>query len=213
MKDENVQKIELRESNHKALDKLAFKAVSGQVQKVVWDRHKVLSDVGEDFYEQYIRTGILVEEEVLEVGDTFQEGTHIGYKTEVRFFHKLFCEWYAAYHLTEMISDNNVNLINTLQGVDPSDLQYVYRFACGLNKFALTKIIRYLCRENDTEKLMILCMLEQEDRTGTYVTAVEHLLASGAPSISHEDNNLLQRSAIQILEFAATHQVYIKSLH
>ncbi|PIK53625.1 hypothetical protein BSL78_09478 [Apostichopus japonicus] len=83
MKDENVQKFELLENDHKALDKIAFEALSRKKQKIVWDKEKLRNQLGCEFYDRYFRIGILVEEEVLDIADEVSDESHIQYKKEI----------------------------------------------------------------------------------------------------------------------------------
>ncbi|KAJ8049518.1 hypothetical protein HOLleu_02298 [Holothuria leucospilota] len=110
MEDENVRKYDLFETEHTELDKLAFQGLSRKNQQIVWSKHYMCERLGQDFYDQYVRIGILVEEEVLDISEDPNAiiSEHTQYKTEVRFYHKLFCEWYAAQHLSAYASRDNV---------------------------------------------------------------------------------------------------------
>ncbi|PIK41129.1 putative NLR family CARD domain-containing protein 4 [Apostichopus japonicus] len=213
MKDDNVEKFQLMENEHKDLDKIAFEALSGKNQKIIWDREQLRNQLGHEFYDQYIRIGILVEEEILNIPDTLYPQSHIQYKTDVRFYHKLFCEWYAAHYVAEQLSGGRIDSIhNFLQNLDPFDLQYVYRFACGLDKIAAGKIIQYLQNEIEGKKFAILCMLEQEDKTDRFIKTVSDLVSSSVTTINKDESKLLQRSTIQILDVASKKQVPISCL-
>lgn len=208
LKDDNVKQFELRENNHKELDKIAFDALSGANQKIVWGSDSLRNQVGDEFYNQYTRIGILVEEEVLEIGNAFNQESHIQYKTEVRFYHKLFCEWYAACYVAERVAECNTESVQTLlQTLDMFDLQYVYRFACGLNKHAASKIIQYLQRDYESKKFAILCMLEHDGQTQNFLQNVSELVSSGPTSINKDESKLLQRSTLQILDVASKNEV------
>ncbi|PIK38199.1 hypothetical protein BSL78_24966 [Apostichopus japonicus] len=213
MKDDNVEKFQLMENEHKDLDKIAFEALSGKNQKIVWHREQFRNQLGHAFYDRYIRIGILVEEEILNIPDTLYPQSHIQYKKEVRFYHKLFCEWYAAHYVAEQLSGGRIDSIhNFLQNLDPFDLQYVYRFACGLDKIAAGKIIQYLQNEIEGKKFAILCMLEHEDKTDRFIKIVSDLVLSSVTTISKDESKLLQRSTLQILDVASKKQVPISCL-
>ncbi|PIK52556.1 putative NLR family CARD domain-containing protein 4 [Apostichopus japonicus] len=213
MKDENVEKFELMEHEHKELDKVAFEALSGKNQTIVWDRQQLCNHLGHEFYDQYIRIGILVEEEVINIADTLHPQSDIQYKQEVRFYHKLFCEWYAAHYVAEQLQGGRIDSIHSLlQNLDPFDLQYVYRFACGLNKIAAEKIIQYLQHEIEGKKFAILCMLEQADQTDRFIKTVYDLVSSSVTTINKDESKLLQRSTLQILDAASKNQVPIYCL-
>ncbi|XP_071852260.1 uncharacterized protein [Apostichopus japonicus] len=213
MKDDNVEKFQLMENEHKELDKIAFEALSGKNQKIVWDREQLRNQLGHEFYDRYIRIGILVEEEILNIPDTLYPQSHIQYKREVRFYHKLFCEWYAAHYVAEQLASGRIYSIhNFLQNVDPFDLQYVYRFACGLNNIAAENIIQYLQNEIEGKKFAILCMLEQEDKTDRLIKIVSDLVLSSVMTISKDESKVMQRSTLQILDVASKKQVPISCL-
>ncbi|PIK36352.1 hypothetical protein BSL78_26817 [Apostichopus japonicus] len=178
-------------SKHDELNKVAYEALSGRNQLIVWDSTSLRKRLRDDFYEQYLKTGIFFEEEVL-TGDQFL------YKKEVRFHHKLFCEWYAAHYIADYLSQESSTSATTesqsvaelLHCLDPFELHYVYRFACGLNKTASGKIVNYLQDNLKHEKFAMMCML-----------------ASKVVHIHGDDSQLLQRSTLQVLEFASAKQV------
>ncbi|PIK47939.1 hypothetical protein BSL78_15209 [Apostichopus japonicus] len=211
MKDENVTTFQLFEANHSKLDEIAFKALCGKDQSIVWKKHKICKALGEAFYNQYVRIGILVEEEVLDMFSMPDEMGNIRSTVEVRFYHKLFCEWYAAHHLamkiTKLLSITSAVLAN----LDPFDLQYVYRFACGLNKAAARNIIKYLQKNNEGQKFAMLCILEQEGDKDELLESVTELV-SNIITINVNDSKLLQRSVTQILEFASKKEIPITSV-
>ncbi|KAJ8051045.1 hypothetical protein HOLleu_04467 [Holothuria leucospilota] len=212
MDDENVRKCELVENEHRDLDKLAFEALSGQSQSIIWEKNKMQQLVGQDFYDQYIRIGILVEEESVNITD--DPGTpiteHVQYKTEVRFYHKLFCEWYAAHYLSGCIEENpDFDLSINLKQLHPFDVQYLYRFACGLNSKAHKKIITYLKGIKGGNNFVILCFLEQTNEFDNVKDAIISLCYEGVV-ISGHDSLLLQRSSIQLLEIATKNSIPIE---
>ncbi|KAJ8051002.1 NLR family CARD domain-containing protein 4 [Holothuria leucospilota] len=204
MNDENVCEYETFENSHRALDKLAFEAFSGQSQKLFWDKDEMCQLVGEDFYYQYKRIGILVEEEEFDVTE------HVQYKTEVKFYHKLFCEWYAAHYLADLIKQNpNLNLNECLQHLDPFDVQYLYRFVCGLNSLSSEKIIAYLTNIEGGDKFAILCILEKTGEIDNIMETIRQLCFEGLV-ISGHDSLLLQRSSMQLLEIATRNDIPIE---
>ncbi|KAJ8051032.1 NLR family CARD domain-containing protein 4 [Holothuria leucospilota] len=211
MEDENVLKYELYENNHRDLDKLAFEAFSGQSQRISWDKEEMCGLLGKDFYDQYIRIGILVEEEEFNITD--DPGTriteHVKYKTGVRFYHKLFCEWYAAHYLTDYLQRNpTLDLDKFLRHLDPFDVQYLYRFACGINPTSAEKIIDYLKIIEGGDKFAILCILEQTGKIDNIKETIRQLCDEGV-LISGHDTLLLQRSSMQLLEIASRNEIPI----
>lgn len=198
------------ETDHKKLDEVAFDALKGESQKIVWDKDALVDLLGGGFYSYYIKVGILVEEEVL---STYNEvssrlSSLFQYKMEVRFCHKLFCEWYAAHHLAEhVINDDTI-----LEGLNPFDIQYVFRFACGLNPEAAEKIIAYVNNLEDGEKFTILCFLEQTGRIETVLDTIRKICGNDV-IFSGSDSKLLQRSTVQLLEMASSNDVSISRAH
>ncbi|KAJ8031734.1 NLR family CARD domain-containing protein 4 [Holothuria leucospilota] len=212
MDEENVRKYELFESEHHDLDKAAFDALCSSSQKIVWKKDDLGQILGPEFYDQYVRTGILVEEEIIDIiddpGSPIAE--HVQYKTEVRFYHKLFCEWYAAHYLSSYLQQNaDVNLSEFLQHLDPFDVQYMYRFSCGLNTDTAEQIITYLKNIEGGDKFAILCILEQTERVDHIKETIRELCFEGIV-ISGHDSLLLQRSSMQLLGIAARNDIPIE---
>lgn len=230
------------ETEHKQLNKLAFEGLSGKVKQMSWRKDYVRDYLGHEFYDQYVRVGILVEEEVLEISDDPKSpiSEHIQYQTEVRFYHKLFCEWYAAHQFSEYVSNDSVNIIwdhvddsvhSSCEDVDwdheqvvhhqetndyvvdlsLSDVQYVYRFACGLNKITAERIIAFLKKKDDADKFIILCIIEKGGKLDNVLQGVRDLCAKPI-NIHDDDSLLLQKSTIQILEVASRHKISIARL-
>ncbi|KAJ8049869.1 NLR family CARD domain-containing protein 4 [Holothuria leucospilota] len=235
MKDENVEKYDLFETDHSKLDQLAFDALNSATPQIVWTKDDMCRMLGNDFYEQYVRIGILREEEVLDITNNTEIGR---YKTEVQFYHKLFCEWYAAHYLSEYAAREEVTFNpwaksaqteHSVYGIDPLvdcnyetgkgnetddyfkyldpfDLQYVYRFACGINSKAAEKIIEYLKSRKDALRFAALCSLERSGKVEDVLHNVQDL-CSTTVYIRNDDTFLLQRSNIQLLEIAETNKV------
>ncbi|KAJ8050519.1 NLR family CARD domain-containing protein 4 [Holothuria leucospilota] len=211
MKDENVRNHELFETNHSKLDRAAFEALQGSSQKIVWPKDQLRQQIGREFYDQYIRIGILVEEEGFDFNNdpATPITEHVRYKTEVRFYHKLFCEWYAAHYLADYLQQNpDVDLRAFLQHLDPFDVQYMYRFSCGLNSESAKKIISYLKKIEGGDKFAILCILEQTGKIDNIKETIRQLCSTGLIISGHE-SLLLQRSSLQLLEIAARNDMHI----
>lgn len=106
---ESEMNLKERESSAKALDMLnkeAFESLNGNSQQRSWQSEKLLERLGQDLYDQYVRAGILVEEEVCDISDNHSslECTHLRKVMTVRFYHHLFREWFAANYLVKKIS-------------------------------------------------------------------------------------------------------------
>lgn len=86
--------------DHSLLDKQAFEGLCQSVQQISWNAKELRDEVTDDLYDEYVRIGILVEEDVYNC-------EAIEYHTESRFYHKLFLEWYAAHHLAKEAAKPN----------------------------------------------------------------------------------------------------------
>ena len=71
------------------------------IRIIVWKKYELIERLGQEFYDQYIRVGILVEEQVIDDIYRSDSASTDQYQREVRFYHKVFCEWYAAHHLAK----------------------------------------------------------------------------------------------------------------
>ncbi|KAJ8034299.1 NLR family CARD domain-containing protein 4 [Holothuria leucospilota] len=207
LKDKNVNEFNDIEANHRELDKLALEGLCEV--RMVWDRNEMCSKLGEGFYKHYIKIGILIEDEILDM----QKGPELfEYKIEVRFYHKIFCEWYAAHLLADYAVDNSFSdLRETLKRLDPFDLHYVYRFACGLKPSAAENILQYLKSIREGEQFSMLCILEQKGKMDNIRETVADL-CSDVVVIANKDNKLQLRSTIQLLEIASSNAIPIASV-
>ncbi|PIK46889.1 hypothetical protein BSL78_16236 [Apostichopus japonicus] len=149
MRDENVKMSEAHENDHSLLDKVAFEALSGYRQKIVWKKEQLRKLFGEEFYNQYIRVGILVEDDVLDCDAGRAAEFHAQYIVE---------------------------------------------------------------RTDEGQKFAILCILEQEDNMQNLVEIVTKLVSNNV-EIHQYDSRLLQRSTLQILEFASKKKIPITCLN
>ncbi|XP_071851408.1 uncharacterized protein [Apostichopus japonicus] len=202
------------EANHEELSKVAFEGLSKENQQIVWEKVSLIKRLGEGFYNHHIRVGILVEEEVFVITDgPDTPGKNIKTKTEVSFYHKIFCEWFASFHVTGIAAGvkDPAELEPSLGKMDPFDLQYVFRFACGLNSGAGSNIIEYLKSKKGGDKFAILCILEQSGKFDGIMETVKEL-CSKRLIISKNDTKLLQRSTIQLLQIASSHDIPICDL-
>ncbi|XP_071851113.1 uncharacterized protein [Apostichopus japonicus] len=212
--ERNVMTYEVEfESKHGELDKIAFEGLNRENQQIVWGKEAFCKRVGQAFYDHYIRVGILVEEKVVNISDGETPGNSINIKIEVSFYHKLFCEWFASFRVADIAASvkNSAELEQTLGKMDPFDLQYVFRFACGLSRTAARNIIDYLKKKKDCDKFAILCILEQNgDIEEIRKTVTE--LCTEAVIIDKDDSKLLQRSTVQLLQIASSHDIPISDL-
>ncbi|XP_071851439.1 uncharacterized protein [Apostichopus japonicus] len=202
--------------NHPKLNKLLFDALTGKNQQIVWQKNDFKNNVGDGCYNELISIGILLEEDILKINDTpvMAAVSVIQRTTVVRFYHKLFAEWYAANYLSKCagrMEHGALWLQKEFEKINPVDLQFVFRFACGLNKKASSRIMKYLKGIEDGQSLAILCFFEQVGETDDVVAMVKDLLTGGV-TITSTDSRLLQRSTIQILDIAAKSDIPITSV-
>ncbi|KAJ8048860.1 Nucleotide-binding oligomerization domain-containing protein 2 [Holothuria leucospilota] len=206
MEDRNVRKEYLYEERHHKLDQMAFNGLIKKKKQITWPKEEVNELLGTEFVDKYLRIGILVEEEFL--GDVGKEdgSPSSEYKREVRFYHKIFCEWYAAHYLAKYAFGKKLGeLRKDLCYMDPYDLQYLYRFACGLEHESGGNIIDYVM-ERGGSQFALLCILEQGGEIDNILRTVKDL-CSNELEFDVEQSKLLQRSLIQLLGLASSHKV------
>lgn len=215
VKDSDKSQYQTFVIEHSELDKISFEAVSRDSGKILWQREQMCEQIGKEFYEHYVRSGILVEDEVTDNLDDpgTTESEHIKSKTQlVRFYHRIFCEWYAAHYLSDFIDENpNGDLQEFFRHLDPFDCQYIYRFACGLNPNCTKQVVNYLHDVEGGEQFAILCILEQSGRFDQIEHSVRDICSEGV-IISRFDSLLLQRSSIQLIDLAAGNGITIEKL-
>ncbi|XP_071843125.1 uncharacterized protein [Apostichopus japonicus] len=213
--NDNAEKIRAFGESHARLDELAFNGLSAEEEKITWNKQEMLAVVGEEVYSNFIRIGILVAEDVTNIIDKpgISDSEHIQETTEVRFHHKLFCEWYAATFLSNYIMQiSDFELAQVMSRLDPFNLQYVYRFACGLNPEVAPRIIKYLQSLKDGDKFAILCLLETTDEIEKIKENVQELCVETV-LLSKDSSKLLQRSTLQLIDIACKLEIQTKCLH
>ncbi|PIK42970.1 hypothetical protein BSL78_20180 [Apostichopus japonicus] len=194
------------EKEHSELDTIAFEGLSGDKQQLSWKKQYMCQRLGEEFYNIYLKIGILVEEVYLDDADKPGTSDHIQYQTDVRFYHKLFGEWYAAHYLASVVTREDQETNHELFDlINVADLQYVYRFACGINKDAAKNIIEYLQEQRRDNKFATLCILERDGKVDNILEIVAKLVSANI-YMQERDSRVLQRSTIQVLEIASKHQ-------
>ncbi|KAJ8051185.1 Protein NLRC5 [Holothuria leucospilota] len=209
-----LKKYEQLEKDHRKLDKASFEALTGEKQEIVWMKNQLQKLIERDLYDQYIAVGILVEEETVVFNDRPGSPTSaLAFRNiQTRFYHKLFCEWYAAHHISNLAKKAlTLTLNRALRKIDLFELQYVLRFACGINPTASSRIIKYLQTVEGGDKFAILCILEQTGQVDDILDSIRQLCFEGV-IISGHDSLLLQRSSLQLLEIAAKHNVSYRLL-
>ncbi|PIK58841.1 hypothetical protein BSL78_04243 [Apostichopus japonicus] len=196
------------------LNRLAFDGLTGNAQNIAWPKHTFIDTVGKDCYEELSYIGILIVEKTNEIINEPEEyDIHHNKQNEfVRFYHKIFAEWYAARYLSSYAGrfwpfwlKHKLNKINAV------DLQFVFRFACGLNKKASSRIIKYLKSVEGGASFASLCLFEQPDNPEEVVETVKGLCSDGM-IIRSSESRLLQRSNIQLLEIASRKKIEVPCL-
>lgn len=209
--DENINSYETVEHDYRNIGKIAFEALRTK-KIIVWNTDELCKEVGKELYELNVRTGILLEEETIDIIDepgTSNTGS-VQIRKKVKFLHFIFCEWYAAYYLSDYLRQNDsVNLRELLQSLDPADFNYLYRFICGLNSETTKNIIDHLSNIGGGIQFAILCILE---KTGQIDKETIRQLSQEKIVISGYDSLLLQRTSFQLLEKAAEFKINIKGL-
>ncbi|XP_071852829.1 uncharacterized protein [Apostichopus japonicus] len=206
--DENTYPYMIRfETHYEELCQIAFEGLNKEQQQIMWERDVMCKRLGQALYAHYVAIGILVEESVFVAIDGQM-------KILVRFYHKLFCEWYASYILIDVVSEakTTAELSRALRYLDPFDLQYLYRFACGINGSVGSKIIDYLKSRKDGDKFAILCILEKSGGVDDIKGTVSEL-CSKLVEIDKGHSKLLQRSTVQLLQIASSHDIPISKLY
>ncbi|KAJ8048714.1 hypothetical protein HOLleu_01142 [Holothuria leucospilota] len=243
MTNGNAQSCDLFEEKHSALGKLAFEGLISSVRPIFWSKKYMSDKLGKQSYEKYVRTGILVEEELLKLSDDTNSKVleYIEYKAKVRFFHQLFCEWYAAHYFSkyalrdevtfattdEMVKlreseVNNATIIHypndvnvkgdDFRNLDPYDYFYFYRFTSGLNLSVAKRIIECLKKKDGTDNFITLCKLEQYGQIMEVMQEVKDFCSTDI-TIHKSYSLLFQRSTIQLLEIASLNKISLASLN
>ncbi|KAJ8041046.1 hypothetical protein HOLleu_11737 [Holothuria leucospilota] len=222
--------INIRQSkgkqDHSKLDKTAFEALKRDSQKITLDETEFREKIGDDLYNEYVGIGILREEEVFDDDD-------FDYKTETRFFHKLFAEWYAAHYLANKVAQlkvesgsmhnkqekapgtsqwqfENNERVNLLSSLDPQDVHYTYRFACGLNRDAALDIIKHLGTNGTYHEYTLLCILEWMTKWNGRLETIEDTvseLCSRGLDIGDTNSILLQKCTVDLIKFASSRKI------
>ncbi|KAJ8048541.1 Protein NLRC5 [Holothuria leucospilota] len=200
------------EKQHFKLEKMAFEGLSKNHQKIFWSRDKCRHNLGDEFYNHCLNVGLFFEEDIKDRESVPSPEDSYKFTSLVRFYHNIFCEWYAACHLARLAEKLSSNEFKTkLKSIDPTNLQYVYRFACGLNKVAAEKIIGYLESFKDGQKFAILCILEQQKMSHRIMDTVENLCKSPV-IISLHDGRLFHITALEFLKIASARKISVKEV-
>ncbi|XP_071851550.1 uncharacterized protein [Apostichopus japonicus] len=215
--DEKVDKFAFDENNHHKLDRFCFESLNDHSYNPDTTKDSLTKKIGKLALYRYLKIGILIEEErvVFSNEPEIQASEHVKTASYVRFYHSLFCEWYAAHHIANVLDKieehNKEDSLKILEDIDPTQLQYVYRFACGLKHKAAKHILEYLKKGVGNKKFALLCMYEQCENVDGIVEHVREF-CSEAIHIRDHDTRITQKSVIKLLEIAASEKLRIPKL-
>lgn len=208
VRDSDPAKIPSLVNNHHKLDEIAYNGLKEHHKKIVWPKEEIVTKIGQEVYKQYVQMGILVEEEVKSsVYPCTIDSDKDPCTTNVRFFHQLFCEWHAAHFVSKHCLPSTLKEL--LNEINPCDVQYVYRFACGLNATCAQPIINYLKSLNGGDRFAVLCTLEQTENFDVVKETIRQVCQEGV-IFGRDDSCLLQRSTTQLLDLAAKCEIRIR---
>lgn len=195
------------EIEHTELDKVAFEGLANENQQLSWDKKIVYARLGEGLYNHYLALGLLVEITVVVMSENIRQEEHT--IIEVHFYHKLFCEWFAAFRLVKIVAatEDATKVKEVLDKFDPNDLQYLFRFSCGIDSKNGSKIVTYLKRRQYCRNFAILCIMEQTEEMDEDIKGIVTEVCSEEIKLQTSDSKYLQRSTIQVLYIASRTEV------
>lgn len=208
--DEKSSNVKHAKENHQL--QIARFACEGLRQGVLaWEEKDVLTHVGPSCYEEYVKLGVLLTEEEVELTSTV--GFHVRDECRrqemVHFAHKIMQEFYAAHYIVHLSKvEATEEIKTTLESFDPSDHPYVFRFACGLHPMSAKVVSNYLAMTCSEQLFARLCMMEQ---TGEEDKILHHL-SEVEIAFDRHDSHLHQLSKIQLLKAASRKKIPIKSI-
>ncbi|PIK54144.1 hypothetical protein BSL78_08959 [Apostichopus japonicus] len=101
-KDANTE-VPAFENELAKLYRIAFDGLTRKNQQLAWENTYLVSELGQEFYDNYIKLGMFAQEVVF---DIYQ----CRYKTEARIWHKIICEFYASHHLVWILSEGKFSV-------------------------------------------------------------------------------------------------------
>lgn len=172
-------------------------------QKFVWEKTEMMRLVGLSCYNYYIKAGIILEEHNCryEVRPGCHMDDELLDEINVRFFHKTFQEYYAAIHFVHLVSKElSMDVSSMLRKFYENELQYFFRFACGLKPTAAKVVRDYLKSLLDGNILSILCSVEQETHD---IGELVNQLCNRRITIDWSDSKILVSAKMQVLQIAS----------
>lgn len=186
------------ETDYEQLSKVAFEGLNQENQQLLWNKEYMFKRLGKGLYHHYVAIGVLVEERQYD-----ENGQAV---TMVKFYHKIFQEWYASYILLNVVCKSEGSFELDLKFLDPTDCQFLYLFACGIEPKAGKKIINHLKKTADSENVAILCTLEWTNEVNDMQEAIEELCPETLATDTY-DSYVLRWSILQLLYMTRNYDV------
>ncbi|XP_071811007.1 uncharacterized protein [Apostichopus japonicus] len=207
------------EKHNQELYRLSFQGLQLQSESPQWEKELLTKEIGESFIETFVCIGILREEERIsnQTEETLSNSEVIKI---IKFYHNLYCDWYAAHYLAAVIakvddpdnkSDGDEEL-EILEDLDPFTFQYLYRFACGLNHACAKHILDYLSHVECGDVFVMLCLLEQRGKVDGIKDNLREI-CSRTLQMRNQDTRVMQRSVLQLINIAAREKIPVSSLY
>ncbi|KAJ8048570.1 NACHT, LRR and PYD domains-containing protein 10 [Holothuria leucospilota] len=197
---------------HASLSQICFDALINNKEGLLWTKDEICMQLCKALYNEYYTAGILIEEQFRchTEFDRQYNYNRVRYRTKVRFFHNIFCEWYAACKLSTIIA-RSTDTEQYLTKINQFDHQYVFRFSCGMNTAASGKIVKYLQGLKGCNKLAVLCYVEQSFSRNPVDETLKKMFSSPVIITPH-DTLFLHSWTIELLEIAAADSVDIECI-
>lgn len=195
------------------LDQLAYNGLHEKAEGTYWDKKRVCEIIGNELYEKFSDIGILMEEETLQINDDDTVAqSDILVKKKIRFYHKLFWEWYAGNYLAALAMNiSREKLWRELHQLEYSKYEYVYRFACGQEVEAATRIIKFLYATQKHLQFSLFCVVENIDVMEEFKD-IAVTLCSENVLFNANDEIFTQRSLARVLQVASEKQITISHI-
>lgn len=199
-------------------------------------KNKLIDEIGKNFYERYVNIGILIEEEGFDYDSLeYHTETRFFHKLFAEWYGAHYLATIAAQPETELdpwpkteletVLDNfNQSTgtlhpehatprenVHSLKSLAPFDVHYVYRYACGLNPVAAEKIIKHMGTNKYYDRYTMLCITEWGGSLETIMDTIT-LLCSREIHFRYRDSLLIQRSTIELVQFASSRKIPVYSL-
>ncbi|KAJ8044092.1 hypothetical protein HOLleu_11459 [Holothuria leucospilota] len=209
-----------RNSKHRsAVEELALTGPCRGSQNLSWQRDDFEEII--DNVKEWINAVIIIIKDDISVkvnGELEPEDRLVpsaSVTAKVKFLHKLFQEWYAAWYLSEIWSSKKESFSDVLNSLDAIDLHYILRFTCYLCPPYCHPILCHLMKkhrstEGQKEPIMgciCLCFAECNETKGHDIKLIVRDICKEAIVIQSQDRRLLQYAKTVVPKFASQSQV------